>query len=525
MDNNLVLTFDVGTQSTRGMIIDQEGQIVLLSQVKYDSPYLPAKSFGEAEQSPDFYYQQICKASLLLKEKDPENKVFPLIKGVTISCIRDTVLILDKDNKPLRNIIVWMDDRRAPGKPTAPWTTRFLLWLVGMKETVEMLYKDAFYNWIREQEPEIWAKTSKFVMLPGYINYKLTGNLKDGVANQVGHIPFDNKKRKWMVKGLSRCVADIPLENLIDLVESGEIIGTINHETALNSAIPEGIPLYASGTDKACEALGLSVVGPEKAAVSLGTAASIQFCTDKYFEPEPFLPSYPSVIPGYFNAENQIYRGYWTVTWFKNEFCQYEVAEAERRGISTEELLDTYLDDVPIGCNGLIMTPHMAPGAGNPFSKAVITGLSDRHSKKHLYRAIIEGIDFELFHAMKRMERRSGFKIKEIYIAGGGSKCDKILQITADLFGLPVKKGQSPEATSIGSSIAAFVGMGVYKDFTEAVQHMAHEGDVFLPDMDNHEQYMEIYNNIYSKIEKTNLHIFRKIKKVLKSKLGSNQNL
>lgn len=515
-DDSLVLTFDVGTQSTRAVLINKDGEIVLLSQVSYDSPYLPSETFGQAEQYPDFYYDQICKASVLLKEKDPDNKYFPLIRGVTLSCIRDTVLLLDKDNKPLRNIIVWMDDRRASGKPNPNIFMKAVLGLVGMTETVNMLYKDAFYNWIKENEPENMAKASKFVMLSGYVNYRLTGTLKDGVANQVGHIPFDNKKRRWMEKGLSRIMVNPPMSQLIDLCESGEIIGTISKETALKSAIPEGIPLYASGTDKACEALGLSVVGPERAAISLGTAASIQFCTKKYFEPEPFLPSYPSVIPGYFNAENQIYRGYWTVTWFKNEFCQLENEEAKRRGVSCEQILDEYLDDVPIGCNGLVMTPHMAPGAGNPFSKAIITGLNDRHTKKHLYRAIIEGIDFELFHAMKRMERRSGFKIKEIYIAGGGSKCDKILQITADLFGLPVKRAQSHEATSIGSSISAFVGMGIYDNYLDAVKSMSHEGDVFMPDMENHKIYMEIYSNIYKKIEKTNLHILRKIKKVIR---------
>ena len=512
MDNPLVMTFDVGTQSVRAMLVNKHGEVESSCKLPYGHPSLPPKVIGEAEQYPDFYYDKVCEASVMLKGQNPA--LFSRVVAVTITCIRDTVLILDKDHKPLRNIIMWMDCRRAPGKPNPPFLHKFLLWLVGMRETVKMLYKDAYFNWIRECEPELWAKTDKFVMLPGYINYKLTGVLKDGVANQVGHIPFDNRKRTWMKKGLARCVADIPLDKLIDLTETGTTIGYINAETARRSAIPEGLPLIATGTDKACEALGLSVVTQDKAALSLGTAATIQFCTPRYFEPEPFLPSYPSVIPGYFNAENQIYRGYWMVTWFIDQFCSDEKRLAQERGCSVEEILDAYMDDVPPGCDGLIMTPHLAPGAGNPYAKGIITGLSDTHSKKHLYRAIIEGLDFELYHAMKRMELRSGQRITCLYAGGGGSISNKVLQMTADIFGLPVKRTQTNECSGLGSSIAAFVGLGVYRDFNEAVCAMTRDTSVFIPDPETHKLYSDIYKNVYNTLERKNTSIFRAIRKL-----------
>lgn len=510
----LVLTFDVGSQSLRALLINKKGQIEAKSQIKYQTPCLPSENPGTAEQDPEFYYENICHAARLLKEQDTSNTLFSRIRAVTITCIRDTVLLLDKDNKPLRNIIVWMDNRRAKSSPSPTPFEKFLLSVVGMTETIDMLYKDAFFNWIRDFEPELYAKASKFIMLPGYINYRLTGTLKDGVANQVGHIPFDNKKRKWMEKGLSRAIAPIPVNMLIDLVESGQEIGKISEETSAKSGIPAGLPLLATGTDKACEALGLGVVSESKAAVSLGSAATIQFCTPHYFEPAPFLPSYPSIIPGYFNGENQIYRGYWTVTWFKQQFCQEEIKQAEKLGIEPEEILNTYLSEVPVGCDGLIMSPHLAPGANNPFAKSTITGLTDHHTKKHLYRAIIEGVNFELIHAMKRMEKRSGQHIKEIYIAGGGSKSDTILRITADMFGLPVKRIQTHEATGIGSSMTAFVGLGEFDSYQSAVHAMVHDGDVFLPNEENHRKYTEIYNKVYSKLEKTNTSLYRAIRSI-----------
>ncbi len=511
-----MLTFDVGTQSTRAMLVNKTGEIELSSKIQYESPAIQSDVFEQAEQYPEFYYNMVCESAKRLRQQDSEN-LFSRIVAVTLTCIRDTVLVLDKDRRPLRNIIVWMDGRRAPGKPDIPIWKRVLFAIVGMADTVEKLYKDSFYNWIKKCEPEIMAKTDKFVMLPGYINYLMTGELKDSVANQVGHIPFDNRKRVWMKRGLARCVADIPLCCLIDLVESGETIGYVTRRCSEASGIPEGLPLIATGTDKACEALGLSVISEGKAAVSLGTQATIQFCSKSYFEPQPFIPSFPSVIPGRFNAEYQIYRGYWTVIWFKEQFCQYEEAEAKRLGVCTESLLDRYLEEVPQGCNGLIMVPHMAPGTGNPNARAVLMGLSDQHTKKHLYRAIVEGINFDLYHAMKRMERRSAQKIKEIYIAGGGSQCDEILQITADMFGLPVKRIQTHEATGIGSSIAAFVGLGEFSSYEEATAAMVHDADCFIPDMKIHEKYKEIYSSIYKRLEFSVKGILRKIRKVFSS--------
>ncbi len=517
MNRPLVLTFDLGTQSMRALLIDKEGNTLLSSQVKYDHPCIPTEERGKAEQEPDFYYDRLCEAGRHLKDQDKDD-LFKDIIAVTITCIRDTVLILDKDNKPLRNIIVWMDERRAKGLPTPPFMHKLLFASVGMTETINLLYKNAFCNWIMEEEPGLWEKTAKFVMISSYMNYKLTGVLKDGAANQVGHIPFDYRNRRWMGKGLSRCVADIPREKLVDLVESPGEVGRINAETSSRTGIPEGIPVITTGTDKACESLGLSVITENKAAISLGTASTIQFCSPHYFEPCPFLPSYPAVMPGYYNGEYQLYRGYWIVTWFIRNFCDEERAEAAGRGIPVERILDSRLDDVPPGSGGLVLTPHLSPGNNNPFAKGVLMGLSDFHDKNYLYRAIIEGIDLELYHAMLRMEKRSGQRITELYIAGGGSVSDSVVQICCDVFGLPVKRIQTHEASGIGSSIAAFVAMGEFPSFQEAVKSMVHDKDVFKPNMGNHKVYMDLYNDVYRHIEKDNTKLFRSLRKFGKEK-------
>lgn len=190
--------------------------------------------------------------------------------------------------------------------------------------------------------------------------------------------------------------------------------------------------------------------------------------------------------------------------------------EAHRKGVRVEQILDSKLDEIPVGCNGLVLTPHLAPGNGNPFAKGVVMGLCDHHNKFHIYRAIIEGIDFELYHAMLRMQKRSGQRIKELYIAGGGSVNDTVVQICADVFGLPVKRIQTHEASGIGSSLAAFVAIGEFKDFDEAVSSMVHDKDTFLPNDENHKKYMAIYNSVYRHIEDSNTWLFKRIRKISK---------
>ncbi len=512
MHDPLILTFDLGTQSMKALLMDKAGNTVLKSHVTYDYPCIPTDVRGKAEQEPDFYYDRLCEAGRLLKEKDEKN-LFSRVIAVTITCIRDTALILDKDHKPLRNIIVWMDERRAKGNPKPPFLHKLLFASVGMTETIKLLYKNAFCNWIMEEEPELWAKTDKFVMISSYMNYKLTGELRDGAANQVGHIPFDYRNRRWMKKGLSKCVADIPLEKLVDLVDSPGVVGYINDETSERTGIPKGLPVISTATDKACEALGLSVMTEDKAAISLGTASTIQFCSPHFFEPCPFLPSYPSVMPGFYNGEYQLYRGYWILTWFIKNFCSEEVCLAKERGVSVESILDSMLDQVPPGSGGLVLTPHLSPGNNNPFAKGVLMGLSDYHTKAHMYRAIIEGIDLELYHAMLRMEKRSGQSIKELYIAGGGSVSDSVVQICCDVFGLPVKRVQTSEASSLGSSIGAFMAMGEFGSYRDAVKSMVHDKDVFTPNMENHKIYLDLYNDVYRHIEKDNTKYFRKLRK------------
>lgn len=510
----LVLTFDVGTQSARCLLVKPDGSFEDIEQIKYREAYFSKKP-GWAEQRPDFYYDRICEAGKEICKRN-HDKLKDVI-AVTLTIIRDTVICLDKDKKPLRDIILWLDNRQAEYDDPFPTCKRTIFKTIGMDDATKVIYKATAANWIKQNEPEIWRKTDKFVMISAYLNYKMTGNLIDSEANIIGHFPFDYKNRKWKSKtDITRCITDVPNEKLCNLIKSGEVVGTISKEFSLATDIPEGLQLIATGSDKGCETLGLSVTKPYKAALSYGTSSTIQMAVKKYFEPQQFMPAYPGVPNDIYNPEIEIYRGFWMLSWFIKEFGAEERIEAEEKHCSPEQLFDKYIEKIPAGCGGLLLQPYWTPGVANPYGRGCVIGFSDYHNRYHFYRAIIEGVCFELYDSLKIMEKRSGVKITEIYVGGGGAKSNIVCQITADIFGLPVKRIQTYEASSIGSSMVAFIAKGIFDNYDDAISHMVQIKDVFYPNIENHLVYSELYNKAYRKIFGKLEPIYRKIIKFYK---------
>lgn len=494
----VVLVFDIGTQSGRTMLVDAKGKIVAIEKKTYEKPYF-SDQLDWAEQDPDMYFNCICETCKKVKEKAPE--AFANIKGVSITTIRDTVVCVDQKGNPLRLAIIWLDKRRAEGRPNFPPHTRIALKAVGMEETCDLQFQKSTCNWIMQNEPSIWEKTHKYIFLSTYLIFKLTGKIIDSKASMIGHMPFDNKSRDWMKKNaMVRPVFPVEKEKLCDLVESGQIMGHITKYMSEESGLAEGLPVVAAATDKACEILGLGCHDEETAAIGLGTTATISFLSNKYVEVEKYIPAYAALVPGKWNPEYEIYRGYWLLNWFKKEFAAKEVVQAEGLGISPEELLNRTLASIPAGCEGLLFQPYFTPNVTMPSARGAMIGFSDVHTRHHLYRAIVEGINFALLDGMHMIESRAGIKFKKIAVGGGGSQSDEICQITANMFGVPVLRPENYEATGMGCAIATFVGIGHFKSFDEAVSSMVREERQFLPDKHQHKIYVELYEKVYKKI-------------------------
>lgn len=516
MKKEIVLSIDCGTQSIRAMLFDKEGNLLAKAKNAFKEPYFSIKP-GYAEQHVEFYWDELCKATNQVKEQYPE--LWEQIAAVTVTTIRASYVCVDKDYKPLRPMILWLDQRKAPINPKKdiPLLPRILFKAVGMYEAVVKQMQKGACNWIMREEPDIWAKTHKYLAYSSYMNYMLCGSTQDAVASQIGHVPLNYKKQEWYASGeLNRCMFNIPTDKLSELVPSGTVIGEITEEAEKATGIKAGTKVIASGSDKACETLGVGCINDYSASLSFGTTATIQTTTSEYVEPIAFMPAYPAVVKDRYNPEVQIFRGYWMISWFKEQFAKHEESIAKEKGVSLEEILDEKLETIPPCSEGLLLQAFWTPGLKEPEGKGAIIGFSDVHKKEHIYRAIIEGIGFGLMDGLKAMEKKCKHPVDYLTVSGGGSSSDIICQITADMFGRPVKRVQTYETSGLGSAMATFLGLGVYNTVEEAVEKMVHFADTFEPNMDNHKIYAEMYDKVYSKMYKCVKPLYLAIRDIIK---------
>lgn len=510
----LVLTIDFGTQSLRTALINKKGEIEGIVKRKYNPPYFSVEK-GYAEQDPDFYYDNLvsCLKELASSHKEKLSRII----GSTIATFRDTSVQLDKDLKPIRKSILWLDQRMAKGSEKIPFIYSLLFRLVGMKDTIKLNRSRTVAHWLKENEQDTWNKTYKYVNISTYLTYKLTGQLVDSVANLTGHYPINFKKRKWYKeKALKGVIFGIPNRMLFELKQPGEVIGEISKDICNVTGLPEGIKLYASGSDKACETIGLGALSKDVGAISYGTASTIEVSNKKYHEPEPFLPAYPAATPNWYNMEVQVYRGYWMLSWFSKNFASELIDDAKVHEMSIEEALNKNLQDIPPGSDGLVLQPYWGPGLRRPLAKGGIVGFSDIHTREHFYRAIIEGIGYALKEGLESIELSQKHKVSELRISGGGSQSDAICQITADIFNLPVSRVQTYETTSLGEAITVFAACKEFPSIEEAMKAMSRKTDTFYPNSVNAEQYKDLYRKVYLEMYPRLKGVYRQINKFTK---------
>ncbi len=513
MTRDLILSIDNGTQSIRALIFDLKGNLLFKQRVPMQ-PYV-SREPGWAEQDADYYWKSLCQVCQMLWHETSVPK--EAIAGVALTTQRATMINVDRSGKPLRPAMVWLDQRSTFGlKPVGGlWGLAFKV--SRMSETVAYLQAEAESNWIKRYQPDIWKKTHKFLFLSGYLTYCLTGRFVDSVGCQVGYVPFDYKKKTWASSWNWKWdVTQIEPRMLPDLIEPASVLGQISHQAAAATGIPEGLPLIAAAADKACEVIGAGCLEPHIGCLSYGTTATINTTHYKYIEAIPLIPPYPSAVPNAYSLEIQIYRGYWMVSWFKEQFAQMEQQIAEERNVEVETLIEELLHEVPPGSMGLILQPYWSPGIKipGPEAKGAVIGFGDVHNRAHLYRAILEGVAYALRDGKERQERRSGVAINELRVSGGGSQSDAAMQLTADIFGLPTARSHIYETSGLGAAIDAAVGLNLHRNFKEAVTEMTHIGHYFEPDLKTYKIYNQLYQRVYKQMYKRLKPLYEEIRDI-----------
>lgn len=496
MANEYLLSIDNGTQSVRALLFDIHGHLVAKAQVHLTAYF--SDHPGWAEHDADGYWQAVCQACQRLWADNHIPK--GAIKGVAVTTQRGTMINLDKHGKPLRPAIVWLDQRKAQSVPEIKWWWRAAFKLARVDYTIRYFQHEADANWIALNQPEIWDKTDKYLMLGGYLHYKLCGRMVDSTGSQVGYLPFDFKSQHWAPSWDWKWQAmAIERDMLPELVPPGTVIGEISTQAALETGIPAGTPLIAAAADKACEVIGAGCLQPHIGCLSYGTTATINTTNSKYVEAMPFIPPYPAAVPNMYSTEVQIFRGFWMVSWFKEQFGHLEKMAADQQGVAAEMLFDELVNTVPPGSMGLMLQPYWSPGIRfpGPEAKGAIIGFGDVHTRAHVYRAILEGLAYALREGKEAIEKRSKTPITALRISGGGSQSDAAMQLTADIFNLPTARPHIYETSGLGAAINAAVGLKLHSDFGSAIADMTRVGQIFEPDPQHAATYEALYSRVY----------------------------
>lgn len=503
-----VLAVDVGTQSVRAIVFDREGNQIARGR-KISQPYYSLEP-GWAEVPAEQFFDDSCQ--VIRQVLDQLGSRVDQLKAVAFTANRDNIMPLDDDGQPLRDWITWVDTRRSPEAMEALKKE-----LTGVDLAI-YLYDYAFFsmvayrskfNWIKYNQPDIYARAKRYVSLTGYLNLKLCGVFRDARGMQVGYVPYQAKRQDWYrIKGVFKFLG-VRRDQLPDLVAPGEEIGRITEAGHQACGLPIGLPVIASAGDKQCETLGGGGFDPSQAVISYGTMATLGTTTLHHIEDKKLkFYTFASCIPDAWNPEYSIYRGYWLVTWFCRQYAK-ESGFPEFLKRMNEEVVK-----VPPGSNGLFVFPFWTIHPGlYPHGKGMIAGWVDRHREVDLYRAILESIAYALREGLELIEAKSRTKVKKLTVVGGGSQSDAAMQLTADIFNLPAVRLASGEVSAVGAAINAGVWAGFYDSYQEAVGVMTREEKVFWPDADNVAIYEDLYTGIYKKAYKSNEKLFKELER------------
>ena len=513
MSATRLLAIDVGTQSARAIVFDAQGRLLAKAQKVFEPTYLSPQP-GWAEQDPEIFWQAVTETCQNLWR---DGTVTPgEISGVALTTQRATMICLDAAGKILRPAILWLDQRRCSAPPHMG---RYALLpkLPVLGGLIKHFQAEADANWLAQHQPQLWKATDKYLFLSGFLTHRLTGEYVDSVGCQVGYVPFDYKSLAWAKPADFKWKAvAIKPEQLPRLVAPGQKLGVLQKSAAEAMGLPTGLPLMAAAADKACEVLGCGALEPHIAALSFGTTATINTTQPRYLEVQSLLPAYPAALPGAFNTEIQIYRGFWMVSWFKREFAHREQALAKQTGVNVESLFDDLVKSAPPGSMGLTLQPYWSPGVRDPGSEAkgAIIGFGDVHTRAHLYRAILEGLIYGLRAGKERIEKKTGKPIRIVRVAGGGSQSDAAMQITADIFGVPAERPAVFETSALGAAINLAVGLGVHPGYREAVAQMTRVGTRMSPDPDAQRIYDALYSEVYQAMYPRLRPLYRRIRAI-----------
>jgi len=503
MASEYLLGVDVGTYSSKGVLVKTNGQLVT-SHIVQHGLSMPKPGFFEHDAQEVWWHDFVEIVKTIIQDTRIDARQ---IIGIGTSAIGSCVLPIDKEGNPLRPGILYGIDTRA-SKEIA-----FLENVLGTDRIYE--YSGAHLSsqasgpkilWIRNHEPEVYKDTRWFLTSEAYLVYKLTGKASIDVYTAGGYAPlYDVTQRKWIGR-----VAEIitPLDRLPQTYWSSEIVGYVTPDAAQETLLAVGTPVVAGTTDAAAEAISAGVAKYGDMMLMFGSSIFFIMKTEKLLRTQKFWSS-NFLESGAFAFMGGMSTSGSLTTWFRDHFTQFDM---EREGLSAS---DAYSELAmlgaasPVGSNGLIALPYFEgerTPLHDPRARGVWFGLSLKHSKGDLYRSLLEGVAFGIRHNLEEMGIE-GISPRRVLAVGGGTKNELWLQIVADVCNIELNIPTQQIGASYGDAFLAGVGIGAIKGFS-TIGEWVHIEKIIKPNREKHQQYdfyYSIFRDIYTQT-KTLMH-------------------
>ncbi len=481
---DLVLGIDCSTTACKAIAWDASGFPAAEGR---ESLALLAPQPGWGEQAAGDWWRATQGAVRQVVDVVGANRIATLC----ITHQRESFVPVDARGEPLRNAILWLDERSRP--QLAELDRRFgHAWihrLTGRPPSLTQSLPKLL--WVVEHEPEIVAATAKFLDVHAFLVHRLTGKWVTSLASADPMGIVDMEHGQWaaeLIEGIG-----LRVDQFVDIAPQGTVLGLVSDAAAVSTGLLAGTPVVAGAGDGQAACLGAGVVGPGRAYVNLGTAIAGGCLTSRYVTDLAYRTDI-GAIPGTFVLESVLRGGTATVTWFMEHFAD------PRHGRAAFAYYEGEAEKLPPGAGGLTLVPYwnnvMNP-YWDPAASGIVVGWNTSHRRHHLYRAILEGIAFEHRLAIDGIVASCREPVSEHVILGGGSRSDLWCQIMADVLGAPVLRARSADATNLGAGILAAYAAGWYPSIAEAAQAMTATTRTFVPEDHAQRWYDCLFQEVY----------------------------
>lgn len=496
MASTLLLGVDLGTSGVKALLLPPEGGDVTVAIAPLP---LSAPRPGWSEQDPAWWWSAAVTAIrdvVRRRAADPGD-----IAALALSGQMHGATLLDARGGVLRPCILWNDARS--GAQCRAITDR-----LGLETLVRWVGNPALAGftapkllWLREHEPETYARLATVLLPKDYLNYRLTGAVATDVSDASGTLLFDVAQRRW--SGDMLHALDLPAGILPPVHEPTAVIGRLTPEAAAATGLRAGTPVVAGGADNACSAIGVGVVAPGATLVSLGTSGTVLTPTaELVFDPQARLHSFCHAVPGVWYLMGVVLSAGGSLRWYRDVLAADVTSRAEAAGEDAYDLLTDLAAEAPPGSEGLFFLPYLTGERtphGDPDARGAFVGLSPRHGRPHLARAVLEGITFALADSVALM-RAMKLSVDTVRATGGGARSDFWRGLLADVLDAGVVRTAIDEGPAYGAAILAGVGIGVFPSIDAAAARLVRRRDELAPDPARHEiyrRYHRLFDALY----------------------------